>query len=356
MSLAATRLLALRAKNAADKNEVRPDQFGAIDYFIAQSKSNPLVDAARKSAIFGSMGRSVQLPVLKYDGTVTVSTSRSCTIADKESASALVDVVFNTYQVGVTMIPTEYSNNEIGYAKDFEKKVLDAVRALKNKMDQDAIAALSTAKTQVVAEPLDYTFSSNVLGVPYEARQDILGDLDAIMAANGFTGRISVIGNYAIKALVAKLAELGPENSINKHLEFLGKAFYTSINVANESGVKGTFYAVEDGNVDLAYRVDREAFANGKAAGHEWFVSSLPGIDIPIGVHYYEEVGDKSDTTGEDDMTCVHAEKWGFSIDVAYIVAYNSVPTTKASPIIKAALATGTGFGSPVYVVNQSEA
>lgn len=354
MSLVLTRLQDLRANSVLDKNMVRPNQFGALDFFISQQGS--LVDSAKKDEIFRSVGRGVQLPVLDYNGNVQVATSRSCTVADAANTSKLFEVTFLTYQVGVSMVPTEYLNNEIGYQKDFERKMLDAIRALRNKLDQDALTAIAAAKTQVWGDKIGYTVTGNSVQVPFEGRMDILGDIDPLMSANGFNNKISVIGNYGIDALVRKLAQLGPDNAINKKLEYAGKDFFTTINLSNASGKYGTFYAVENGNVDILTRVDREALVNGKANGHEWTTAFLPGLDIPVGIHFYTEVGDKSEIGGDAtaDMTCVRSEKWGISLEVAFITAYNSAPATKANPVIMAEIATGAGTGVPVQVTNPS--
>lgn len=350
MSLVETKLHDLRAETRLDKKMVRPDQFGALDFFISQEGS--LVDEARRAQIFASIGRDVNLPVLDYNGDVTVSSARSCVIPDAENTSKLKKVVFLTYQVGVSMTRALYLNNEIGYSKDFNRKMLNAVRALRNKMDQDALAALAASKTKVFGEKLGYTVTGDSVQCPYISRVDILGDLDSMMRANGCDGMVNVIGNYGVEALVRKLAQLGPQNAVNKKTEYAGKDFYTSINVANESGKYATLYAVEDGSVDILYRVDREAFLGSKGAGHEWFSAFLPGLDIPVGVHYYEEVGDKSALAGaaSADMTCNLTEKYGISVDVAYVTVYNSAPETKASPFMKVEIAQGTGAGIPVNV------
>lgn len=350
MSLAETRLQGVRAKNRTDKNMVRPRQFGALDFFISQDGS--LISNAEKQKIFASIGRDVKMPVLDYNGEVTVASSRSCTIADAENTSKLLSVTFLTYQVGMSIVPALYLNNEIDYNRDFERKLVNVSRALQNKMDQDALAALAAGKTKVFGEKLGYTVTGDSVQSPYIQRVDILGDIDAMMRANGYNGRISIIGNYGVEALVSKLAQLGAQNSINKVLEFAGKDFFTSINVTNEAGKYATMYAVENGNVDILTRWDREAYLNDKGAGHEWFIGYLPGLDIPVGVHYYEEVGDKSAIAGEAsaDMVCNLTQRYGFSVDVAFITAYNSAPDTKANPIIKAEIATGTGVGIPVSV------
>jgi hypothetical protein len=76
-----------------------------------------------------------------------------------------------------------------------------------------------------------------------------------------------------------------------------------------------------------------------------------------VGSHYYTAVGDQSAIAGaaSADMVCNVKEYFGFSVDVAFLVAYNSDPTTVANPIIKVEVATpGTAnpFAAPVEVVN----
>ena len=74
---------------------------------------------------------------------------------------------------------------------------------------------------------------------------------------------------------------------------------------------------------------------------------TLPYIDLPVGSHYYTA-----------DLTCAVKEYFGFSVDVAYMVAYNSKPDTVANPIIKAEIAArnpNEPLGMPVYVTNAGE-
>ena len=53
-------------------------------------------------------------------------------------------------------------------------------------------------------------------------------------------------------------------------------------------------------------------------------------------------------------MTCNVKEYFGFSLDAAFVVAYNSAPATVANPIIKAEIAArdaNVPFAMPVRVV-----
>ena len=80
---------------------------------------------------------------------------------------------------------------------------------------------------------------------------------------------------------------------------------------------------------------------------------------MPVGSHYYTAVGDQSEIAGaaSADMVCNVKEYFGFSVDVAFLVAYNSAPSTVANPIIKVEIAspTGTPFAKPVVVVNTED-
>lgn len=362
MSLLATRLQNWRVENPQlDKNMTRPCEYGALDFFIEQTNAtNSIISPNLRDRAFASIGNTVQVPVINYDSDVTVSNVRSCVIADDENTSALYTVVWATYAVGFTMVPTLYMNNEISYEHDFARKMEKVTRALATSLDTAAVAALEAQKTQVFKDLLQYTQTSNVIDVPTQLATEILGDVDPIMRANCYPEQIHIIGNAGVDSLVRKLAQHDVYNDVNKRNEWAGKVFHYTNNVVNESGKNGTFFAVADGNVGVLTRVDREALRRARANFHEWDVVRLPYIDLPVGSHYYTAVGDQSAIAGDAsaDLTCAVKEYFGFSVDVAFVVAYNSDPTTVANPIIKAdiaAPATGTPIGMPVYVTNADQ-
>ena len=362
MSLVATRLQNWRIENPElDRNMFRPCEYGALDFFVEQTDApNSIISPNLRERAFASIGNTVQVPVLNYDGEVTVSNVRSCTIADDENTSALYEVVWKTYSVGFTMVPTLYMNNEISYEHDFNRKMEKICRALANALDTDAVAALEAAKTQVFKDLLQYQQSSNVIEVPKQMATEILGDINPIMRANCYPEMVHIIGNAGVDSLIRKLAEHGIYNDVNKRMEYDNKIIHYTNNVLNGQGKNGTFFAVADGNVGVLTRVDREALRRATANFHEWDVVRLPYIDLPVGSHYYTQVGDQSAIAGaaSADMVCNVKEYFGFSVDVAYIVAYNSDPTTVANPIIKAEIdapATNQPYGTAVYVTNAAD-
>ena len=332
-----------------------------MDFFIEQTNAaNSIINPNLRDRAFESIGNTVQIPVINYDGDVTVSNVRSCVIADDENTSALYTVNWVTLAVGFTMVPQLYRNNEISYEHDFARKMEKVCRALATEMDKLGIAALEASKTQVFKNQLYYTVTSNSVQIPWNARMEFLSDMNAMMRANAYPEMLHVIGGAGIDSLVRKMAEHDIYNDVNKRLEYDNKVFHYTNNIENEQGVFATGYVVADGNVGVLTRVDRESLAGTKANFHEWDVVRLPYIDLPVGSHYYTAVGDQSGVAGaaSADMVCNVKEYFGFSVDIAFLVAYNSDPTEVANPIIKieiAAPGNANPFATPVEVVNSEE-
>lgn len=362
MSLIATRLQNWRVNSPElDRNMFRASEYGALDFFIEQTDaSNSIISPELRERAFASMGNTVQVPVLNYDSNVQVSNVRSCVIADDENTSALYTIVWATYSVGFTMVPAAYMNNEIDPQHDFERKMQKVCRALAEKLDEGAIAALEAQKTQVFGDLLQYQQVGNSIQVPNQMATEILGDINPMMRANDFPEMVHIIGNAGVDSLIRKLAQHGIYNDVNKRMEYDNKVIHYTNRLTNESNVYGTFYAVADGNVGVLTRVDREALRRTRANFHEWDVVRLPYIDLPVGSHFYTAVGDQSSIAGDAtaDLTCAVKEYYGFSVDVAFIVAYNSDAASVANPIIKAEIAspaTNQPFGTAVYVTNAAD-
>ena len=359
MSLVDTRLQIWRVEYFyLDRNMTRRCDYGALNLFIEQTNSrDSIINQNLQDQAFRSIGNTVQVPVINYDGNVTVSNTRSCVIGDSENTSALYTIVWQTFAVGFTMVPTVYMNNEISYNKDFTRKMEKIERALLNAMDVAAVAALEANKTQVFKELLYYTQVGNDIQVPWDMRTEILGDVNSMMRANCFPRMLHIVGNAGVDSLIRKLAQLGIYNAVNKRMEYDNKVIHYSNNVLNETGKFGTVYAVEDGNIGILSRVDAEALRGARANGHEFGVTYLDRLGLPVGYHYYTEGGDQSAIAGDESahLPCAFKEYFGFSLDAAYVVAYNSAPETIANPIIKAEIAKSDAanpVAKPVTIVN----
>ena len=339
MSLLATRMQNMRSTSNLDKNEFRPSRYGALDVFMQQTNDPAgILTPELKQKAEQSIGSTLETPVIDYDGTISIGNARSVTIADSENTSKMHTITFATYSWGFTIVPAMYMNNEISMQRDFETKFNKYLYAFAKKLDGVCVSALSAAKTQVFKEALQYATTGNVVESTWDDRENIIGDINPIMAANDYFAPLHLVGNGGIEALIRKLAEKGLYNEVNKQLEYSDKVLHFTNEIPNASGKYGTAYAVTDGQLGLLFRFERECLLGTKArTGHEWGIENLPMLNIPVGTYYYESVADVSGIAGAAtaDMTRGLKQHYGFAVDVAVVTPSNSDPTAVASPIIQ---------------------
>lgn len=347
MSIVATMMQNLRERDLQmSKNSLRMGEYGALELFVEQSRmAGGIITPELRDRVFRSIGRTVQIPVWDPNGNIAVTTSRSCTIADAENTSKLYTVTFANVNSGFTMVPNLYHNNEFSYEDDWIMKYRTMEDKLGDALDVLAVTALGTAQTQVFAQKLGYTVSGNSVQVPYTKRVNIFGDVKGMMRANRYRADgLHIVGNAGCEAVVRNLQIFGAQNAQNLDREFAGNRLHYTNNVANAATAGGTsfsgaFFAVAPGMVGFLSRVSRPELAGTKTRiGHEWGTEVLPGLGLEFGFHYYESVGDMSAIAGaaSADMTCDKKEHFGFSLDVAFITAYNASLSTIANPIIHA--------------------
>ena len=339
MSLLATRMQNMRSSSNLDKNEFRPSRYGALDVFMQQTNDPAgILTPELKQKAEQSIGSTLETPVIDYDGTISIGNTRSVTIADSENTSKMHTITFATYSWGFTIVPAMYMNNEISMQRDFEAKFNKYLYAFAKKLDGVCVSALSAAKTQVFKEALQYATTGNVVEAAWDDRENIIGDINPIMASNDYFAPLHLVGNGGIEALIRKLAEKGLYNEVNKQLEYSDKVLHFTNEIPNASGKYGTAYAVTDGQLGLLFRFERECLLGTKArTGHEWGIENLPMLNIPVGTYYYESVADVSGIAGvaTADMTRGLKQHYGFAVDVAVVTPYNSDPKAVASPIIQ---------------------
>lgn len=357
MSLILTRIQNLREKSNLDKNELRPGRYGGLDLFMMQSNDPAgILTPELKAKAEKSIGSVLETPVIDYDGTITIGNTRTVTIADSENTSRMLQITFATYAWGFTSVPAMFTNNEVSMQADFDRKFLNYLYKFAETMDTTAIAALSAAKTQVFADQLVYAVAGNTLEATFKQRDNVIGDINPIMNANKYYGNMHLLGNSGIQSVIEKLKQHGLWNDVNKQLEYSDKILHFSSNISNASNKFATAYAVAGGSVGLLTRFERESILGTVTPdGHEWGIDTLPMLNFPIGTYYYQSVGDFSAIAGAAtaDMTRVRKEHFGFAVDVAFVTAYNSAPSTIASPILKIEIATeGVADQLQVNIVN----
>ena len=360
MSLVLTRIQNIRANSNLDKFEYRPSRYGALNAFMVQSEDpTGILTDELKAKARTSIGNILEMPVIDYDGTITIGNKRDVTIADSENTSKMYQITFATYSWGFTITPAMYMNNEVSIQKDFTTKMMKYVYAFAKKLDEAALAALAAAKTQKVANPLLYDFSTNAVNAKWTERENLFGDLDVMMGANDFYGQLHIVGDPGVESIMRKLQQKGLYNAENKQNEFGDKIVHITNNIAASPGKYAQGYAVNSGSLGMLTRFERDCLLGTVSGdGHEWGIATLPLLNMPVGTYFYDSVGDYNAIAGAAtaDMTRTRKEHYGFAVDVAFLTAYNSAPTTNTSPILAFNVSSENAvYATPVVVANSDD-
>lgn len=361
MSLVLTRIQNTIANSRLDQHEYRASRYGALDAFMVQSASpTGIITQELRDKARTSIGTTLQTPVIDYDGSITIGNTRALTIADSENTSKFVTINFATYAWGFTVTPAMYMNNEIGIQHDFDVKMLKYIYAFAKKLDEAALTALSTAKTQVVRNHLLYDFSTNAVNAKWTERENVFGDLGVMMGANDFYGQYHVVGDPGVESIMRKLQQHGLYNDVNKQNEFGDKIVHITNNYAASPGKYAQGYVVAGDSLGVLLRYERDCLLGTVSGdGHEWGIATLPVVNMPVGTYFYDSVGDYHEIAGEAtaDMTRTRKEHYGFAVDVAFVTAYNSAPATNPSSVLAFNVSSEDAvYGKPVYIVGQADA
>jgi len=339
MSLILTRMQNFRAQSNLDRWELRASQYGAYDWFLAETNNpNGIITPELLETANRAQGNTLETPVYDLDQSVTINNTRTVTVSDDENTSAMQTITFTTYEFGFTMIPAQYTNNEFGYQRDFNRKLNKYLIKFAETLDTAAVAALSSARTQVLSNTLGkYSFTSNTVAATLAQKTRVLADLHPLMAGNDFYGDLHVIGNPGMDSIVRELAENGQYNSTNNALQFMGKTFHYSNRVSDALNKIATAYATVGGTAGIVSRVDRDSRLRHSTHKHDFDVVNVPLVNLPMGVYRYDDVADKSSITGAAtaDLTRTKVEAWSWSVDIAFVTPYNSDAANLAGPILK---------------------
>ena len=360
MSLVLTRIQNIRANSNLDKFEYRPSRYGALNAFMVQSEDpTGILTEELKQKARTSIGNTLETPVIDYDAGITIGSTRTLTIADSENTSKMVQITFATYAWGFTIAPAMYMNNEIGIQKDFETKMMKYIYAFAKKLDEAALAVLATNKTQVLKNPLLYDWSANAINAKWTERENVFGDLEVMMGANDFYGQLHLVGDPGVESIMRKLQQHSLYNDVNKQNEFGTKIVHLTNNIAAAEGKYAQGYAVNAGSLGMLTRFERDCLLGTVSGdGHEWGIATLPLLNMPVGTYFYDSVGDYNTIAGAAtaDMTRTRKEHYGFAVDVAFLTAYNSAPSTLASPILAFNVSSEDAvYAKPVVVVNSED-
>lgn len=359
MSLVLTRIQNTLAQSNVDKYEYRASRYGALNAFMVQSDDpTSILTPELKQKARTSIGTVLQTPVIDYDADITIGNTRTLTIQDSENTSRFIDITFATYAWGFTITPAMYMNNEIDIQRDFNTKMMKYIYKFAQKLDEAAIAALAANKTQVMKNKLLYDFSTNAINAKWSERENVFGDLEVMMGANDYYGQLHIVGDPGVESIMRKLQQHGLYNDVNKQNEFGNKIVHLTNNLAAAEGKYAQGYAVNAGSLGMLLRFERDCLLGTVSGdGHEWGIATLPLLNMPVGTYFYDSVGDYSAIAGDatKDMVRTRKEHYGFAVDVAFVTAYNSAPTTNPSPILAFNVSSEDAtYAKPVFVVNQA--
>jgi hypothetical protein len=343
MSLVLTLMQPLRQKyqaNGMDKLEARRSRYGAWDFYQRQGKlSTGVITPTLRETIKKSMGNTIQVPVLDARD-VVITNVRSCTVADDENTSKLVTLTFVTYAFGFTMIPAQYVNNEIGYQADFDRKLEMYLQKFAATLDTAAVNNLSVNKNTYFPAAISayYPVVGNALQVSQAEKNDFYNNASAILETMDFYGGTNVVASTSAKPMINRLQAQGAGNAVNEDFQFNGYEWNFTNRLTNGAGIQSTAYLVGDGYVGVENRNDPDARAGSKTGnGKVWGEAVLPLVDLNVGTYYYDDCADKTGLhAGTAHLSRTRVEGFEWSTDICFVNSYNSDPTTRYNPIVKA--------------------
>jgi len=347
MTLVNTLLEPIRVdyREALDKNENRGSKYGALAQFMRDTSApNSIFTDDTKAKISGSFGNTVNIPVIDYKD-VTLTNTRSCVIADDENTSQLINVTYTTYQFGFTMVPSQYSQNSIGYENDFKIKMKAALNKFQATLDSQCIAQLESDKNQFWTNvaPDYYAEIGDTLQVPLAQKEDFYNNLQSIHGTMDFgADDIQVVSNWNELTNVRRYFAQGAQNGINEAFQ-LGPYSWDSTNrVLNTAGTGSTVYSYPQGTVAIWNRNDPDSIRGQSIGGTEspskqWAVVPVlleDGSTIDMGTYYTQDCADKSALGGGANEASL-VEGFSFHTDIVTMTAYNSDRAGRYSPIVK---------------------
>lgn len=343
MSLVNTLMQPLRAAykaETADKNEMRASRYGAWNFFQQQtSSSSGVMTTEVKEIIKNSQGNTIQIPVFDAED-VTISNVRSCTVADSENTTQLITLTFVTYSFGFTMIPARFKNNDIKYQQDFDRKLRKYLLKFAATLDSAAVSTLNTNRNQYFPAAITtfYPNVGNALQVTQAQKTDFYNQLQSIHETMDYYEQIHIIGSTTLGAINRQMSAQGQNNAVNLAFQFPQYQFHSTNRITNGAGVNSTLYAVPDGYVATQNRNDIDSMMGSKTGnGKVWDEVQMPIVNLRMGSYYYDDCADKSamDATTAH-LTATRVEGFQWSTDVCFMTAYNSSPSTRYGPILKA--------------------
>ena len=358
MSLALTRLQNFIYEQAQrlSAQENRSSNTPILDLFIRDSPN--LLDTSVLERVQGSANRVRQIPVLNdpRNTAITIGTSVTCTVPDVLNTSAFYNVTYTPYTFAVTQTVAEFENNYISSDADFANKMRAGIDLLKKAIENQCIAALNNNRNTVWnANTLGpYTQTADALRVPLSGHEFAFNNFTPIVAANDFNPNgVNVAANYGTWPTIMRYMNQGTGNATNTAFQFGNFNFQFTPRIATGLSSIGAGFFMPQGTVAvtswLPTQYTSAEVAQYNSEDKEWGAVTLPdfnppgfaGGTVPFRLGYYRTIScaDKSGAypSGINDpaQSATPVVAWQFVVYVATIVAYNSDPATRVSPIFR---------------------
>lgn len=345
MALTPTWIQELIAKNPTLDNRIyRAGRYGALDIFRTSLDSPTSIITAENLAEFqAAIGKTMKIPVIDYDGTISIGSSRAVTISDSENTSQYISVSPTTLAWGFTTFPALHYNNAISYQKDLETKFLKYLYAALAHIEGLAVTKLAADKSQAITNALGYTVTDNIVLAGQSDKEKILGDLEVMLQSDNFFGKYHLVGNGGVQSMLNQLMKYNQANEKDLKMEYMNKMLHYSNSITDAEGYSGTGFILEDGSVGILTRVSNEARANMKSGtGKEFSTVALPILNREAEYYFYSDVVDASSMHGGGSAHATRTlkEYHGFALDIAFLTAHVTTRASQASPIIKFAVAS----------------
>ncbi len=326
-----------------DKNEIRRPEHGMLDQFRSDTNSSTgiLTNSEKEAFEKAPVGRTVEVPVMAYDSgnyTLTASKPTTFTPGFQERTSAKVGVTWVDHTFAIVMNKGEFVNNRINYQHHLRRELHAWDLALADAYNSMALAAVDSAKTQVLADSYGNTFASNVVNFAKAKEKIYLADLSQMVKSNRYYQPATIVGNGGVALLHDYLKVEGKYNSFNYEVNGSMFNMRRDQSIANAAAKFGTGYAMIDGNTAMLHQVgDLHRQGHVTTSGKEFGMTTLPISGAQLGVVYHSDgnIAGADNVTNKSNVPLDVRETWVFWSRTAVLTAYNSDQATNASPFIK---------------------
>lgn len=346
-------LITMYENGRLDKWEILFSRYGAYSAFRNEiDKPGNIISPKKRKDLENSWGNTVPIIVVNGDE-VVIGDSYSCVIPDYENTSAKVTPTFAPFAWGWKMYPGQYRTgsqamNYVDYDNDFMKKADKYMLALMDSVDVASRDILETEKNIYWPPNIAnyYAVVGDSLQIPQSAKNDAFNQLAAVMQELDLYDQNLVIGSTSLKPLTTRLQAQGEGNAVNERFQFqLGNFVYTGSNrITNGVGMQSTFYMCQPGSIAVFNR-NAPDFRNKERIGgtggrpvREWNTLWLPQLMMEVGTYYTADCASDPAATNylTPNLSATLAEGYGFNTEIGWLTAYNSDPSNKVKPIVKA--------------------